>query len=188
MSILNDIEIRSLGTSLIDPFDPDRVQPASYDLTLGSEALVPTEPSGGYYNNLDRQWIDFGNKEKPADLFKRYEIPEHGYSLGPGKCLLASTVETLHIPDALVGRIEGKSSLGRVFLTSHVTDGFLDPGFHGQVTLELVNHGPFVLVLRAGMRIAQVSFSRLTAPCERPYGSPGLGSHYQGQKGPTAGR
>ena len=89
-------------------------------------------------------------------------------------------------PSDLVARVEGKSSLGRLFMAVHVTAGWIDSGFTGQITLEIVNHGPWVVVLWPGMPIAQINFARLTRPCLTPYGTPALGSHYQNQKGATS--
>jgi dCTP deaminase len=107
------------------------------------------------------------------------------YLLSPGECVLASTIERLHMPDNVVCRVEGKSSLARLFLTVH-SAGFIDPGFRGDVTLELKNDGARRLELQPGMLIAQLSFQALDAPAVRPYGHRGLGSHYQEQWGPTS--
>jgi dCTP deaminase len=101
--------------------------------------------------------------------------------------VLASLVERFVVPDDLVARVEGKSSWARRFLTVH-SAGFIDPGFRGDITMELKNDGGLVLELRPGMVIAQVSFQQMTGPAARPYGTRGLGSHYQGQSGATAAR
>ena len=106
--------------------------------------------------------------------------------LQPGEMWLASTRETIHLGPGYAAQVGGKSSLGRIGLTVHQTAGFIDPGFHGQVTLELVNLGPRPIALTEGMRIAQLTIWTLDQPAERPYGHPALGSHYQGQAGPTA--
>jgi dCTP deaminase len=190
-AVLPDHEIND---KLISPFNPECVQPASYDLSLAAELLIPIatlrQDGSPWTADLVKGPQPRGKLRNetylPQDLFQQRIIPKDGYELAPGACLLASTVETLHIPDDLVARVEGKSSIGRIFLSAHVTAGYVDPGWNGQITLELVNHGPFTLILYAGMRIAQVNFTRLTSPCKRPYGSPGLGSHYQGQHGPVA--
>ena len=184
MSVLPDHEIRALGTRLIDPFDPERVQPASYDLTLANEILLPRQESDGYGGEIPTRGVIDLKDYDPDRYLERFTIDR--FQLLPGKCILGSTVETLRVPDDLVARVEGKSSIGRLFLTAHVTAGFIDSGFQGQVTLEICNLGPWRVLLYPGMRIAQVNFTTLTYPCERPYGSPGLGSHYQGQQGPTA--
>lgn len=195
MSVLNDLEIEHLGSKLIDPFDSACVQPASYDLSLHDELLIPRRRTGEVvdlqnYSPSQNAYL----KTKllpPAGQWLAEEYGHHckdGFVLYPHGCVLGSTVERVAVPATLVARVEGKSSLGRLFLSAHVTAGFVDPGFLGQITLEIVNHGPYWILLRPGMKIAQVNFTRLTSPCERPYGSPGLGSHYQGQRGPTAGR
>lgn len=158
--ILQDTEILKLGEKIIYPFDPTRVQPASYDLTLYDEFLYPF-PTG-----------DFGKSKLGI------------YVLAPKECVLASTAEFVTCPRDLAARVEGKSSLGRLFLAVHVTAGWIDPGFSGRVTLELVNHSPWPITITAGMKIAQVNFMRLEKPCAKPYGHPDLGSHYQGQMGP----
>ena len=194
MSVLPDYEIRALGAALINPFDPERVQPASYDLALADEILIPR--SGIYVP--DPPDIDLRSYDMDAYMIRsrllaldghRYaEHTKDGYILRPGRCILASTTETLRVPSDLVARVEGKSSIGRLFLTAHVTAGFIDSGFRGQVTLEICNLGPWRVLLRPSMKIAQVNFTRLSSSCERPYGSPGLGNHYQNQYGPTAGK
>jgi dCTP deaminase len=92
------------------------------------------------------------------------------------------------LPDDVVGRLEGKSSLGRVGLIVHSTAGFVDAGWNGNLTLELTNLAPLPIELFPGMRIAQISFLRMTEAADRPYGTPGLGSKYQGQSRPTASR
>jgi dCTP deaminase len=172
--ILPDSEILKCGETLITPFDPKRVQPASYDLSLHEEILIP----------IANRRIDL-RKDKPKDHVKLVKItPE--IVLHPGQSVLGSTVETIHCPLDCVARVEGKSSLGRLFLAVHVTAGFVDPGFSGQVTLEIVNHGYWELVLWPGMLIAQINFSKLLYSPEKGYGTPSLNSHYQNQKGPTA--
>lgn len=175
--ILSDGDLLVRGPALIQPFDAKQVQPASYDLTLHESILVPS--LAGYNREVDLR------KHNPRDLLESRQI-QNEYKLLPGKCLLVSTQETVFCPLDLVARVEGKSSLGRLFLAVHVTAGWIDSGFTGQVTLEIVNHGPWVIVLWPGMPIAQINFGSLTQPCLTPYGTPGLGSHYQGQRGPTS--
>lgn len=145
------------------PISLRQVQPASLDVRLYHELVE--HPFG-----------------------ERFAIPDGGrYMLRPGGCLLASLVERFHLGDNIVARVEGKSSWARKFLTVH-SAGFIDPGFHGDITLELKNDGEIPIDLVPGAVIAQVSFQFLDAPAERPYGSEGLGSHYQGQSGPTPAR
>ena len=172
--ILSDGDLLKLGPSLLDPFNPERVQPASYDLALHKKLQVP---SVGHTVDL--------RKHNPRKLSEAVCIPHHGFELYPGRCVLGSTQETVACPSDLVARVEGKSSLGRLFLAVHVTAGWIDSGFTGQITLEIVNHGPWVVVLWPGMPISQINFAHLTQPCRTPYGTPSLGSHYQGQMGPT---
>jgi dCTP deaminase len=140
--------------------DSSQVQPASLDVRLGPEFITHPE----------------GSRIIPAG--------DGHYALQPGECVLASLVETVAIWDNVVARVEGKSSWARKFLTVH-SAGFIDPGFQGDITLELKNDGQEVLYLEPGVRIAQLSFQWLAAPAKRPYGTEGLGSHYQYQKGPT---
>lgn len=112
---------------------------------------------------------------------------EYWVEMPPGDCLLACLVERFSLPDNVVARVEGKSSWARKFLTVH-SAGFIDPGFRGDITLELKNDGTERLRLPIGSPIAQVSFQFLDAPARRPYGSVGLESHYQGQTGANASR
>lgn len=163
--ILSDGTIRARvadGTLGIDPFDSERLQPASYDVTLDRRVCLPNARGQTYWT-----------------------LP---CALAPGDFILASTAETIALPADLIGRIEGRSSWARMGLTVHITAGFLDPGFSGQVTLELANLGPYTLHLEAGLSVAQIAFEQLDSPAERPYGSPGLGSRYQGQRGVTPAR
>ena len=99
--------------------------------------------------------------------------------------MLGATLERLTLGVDLVARLEGKSSLGRLGLQVHSTAGFVDPGFDGHVTLELANVSNLPITLYAGMKVGQVSFLAMTTAAEKPYGSSGLGSKYQGQVGPT---
>lgn len=179
--ILTDHELRRAlqeGDFSIDPFPPDEcIQPASVDLHLGRSILAYV---GG--RNLE-----IGEPVPSRDLFEE-EIPVDGYALSPGEFLLASTLETVRVGTALVMRVEGKSSIGRLGLLVHATAGFIDPGFEGRITLELFNANSVPIILRPEVRICQVCLTPLFGKVDRPYGSPGLGSHYQGQDGPTAPR
>lgn len=182
--LLPDHEILRMGESLIRPFDPSRVQPASYDLTLHPKLLRVRQDrrlSGGVFPSpVDLRVSD------PADLFTETWMGEEGYELAPHECVLGSTAEVVSCGADLAARVEGKSSLGRLFLTVHVTAGWIDPGFSGQVTLEIVNLAPWSVMLWPKMPIGQVNFMRMVSPAEHPYGSAKLASHYQGQEGPTA--
>lgn len=163
--ILSDATIRKQlreGRIVIEPGPQDwQFQPASVDLTLSNVFLSP-------YDEPDRRVIQ-----------------DH-WTILPGECVLASTVERIMVPTDLVARVEGKSSWGRRFLQVHSTAGFIDPGFAGQITLELTNLSAVSMGLPVGGPIAQVSFQWVDQPVVRPYGTPALGNHYQGQVGVTA--
>lgn len=178
---LIDADYHRIGPHLIQPFDPARVQPASYDVTLGTRLLRP---------RLDIQYnahaftsfpeIDL-RRTKPAELMEEEAITEeHGYILRPGHCALVSTAEQICCPNDMLCSVDGKSTIGRCFVAIHATAGFIDPGYCGAITLELVNHAPWNFMLRPGMCIGQLRFHWLGSSVQRPYGSPGLGSHYQG--------
>jgi dCTP deaminase len=170
--ILSDKDLKHRGHELISPFRIENVQPSSYDVTLYKQLAIP----------LPERRIDL-RYDEPRESMVFHDFSE--YVLTPGSAVLGCTEETIFCPLDLSARIEGKSSLGRLFLSVHITAGVLDAGFQGQVTLEIVNHGPWDLVLYPGMRIAQVSYIKLTSLVETPYGSSVLGSHYLAQRGPT---
>ena len=181
MSVLPDhqIEFYSESVGLILPFTKSQLQPASYDVRLDSEFLVPNDQNETIYLN----------KPLPDTLYCKNIISDtYGFALKPGGFVLGATVEKVHIPRALVGRIEGKSTIGRIGLTAHVTAGYLDPGFRGKVTLEIVNLFSKTLVLYPGMLIAQLGFEFLESPCATPYGSEELASHYQDSEGVVGAR
>jgi dCTP deaminase len=172
MSVLPDIAIRNKARSdrLIEPYHEGQLQPASYDVRLGSELLVPF--------SISKDPIDL-REPVPDDIYERIDM-SMGYVLRPREFVLGVTEERVNIPNGIVGRIEGKSSIGRLGLTAHVTAGYLDPGFCGRVTLEIVNLFPRQIRLRPGVFIAQLGFEYMAGPSKRPYGSPGLQSRYQG--------
>lgn len=175
--ILSDNEILEYGDRLIEPFDKKRVQPASYDLVLHDVILKVLDNS---FKIIDLRTNSSDNR------FKRYNMSESGdFVLYPKHCMIASTKEIIHCPSDLAARVEGKSSIGRLFIAVHVTAGFVDPGFNGQITLEVVNHGHWPIRFYPGMPIAQINFMKLISPSKVPYGTKGLGSHYAGQLGPT---
>jgi len=180
VSVLSDRTIRDeigKGRIVIDPFDEGAVQPASVDLRL----------SGSFRVFTSRPFVDV--REPVDDLTELTEIAaEEPFIIQPGIFFLGSTVETITLPDDIVGRVDGKSSLGRLGLLVHATAGYVDPGWTGRLTLELSNQSQMPIALYREMRIAQISFLRLSTPADRPYGSPGLGSKYQGQTGPTPSR
>lgn len=171
---LVDADYHRIGSHLIQPFDPAQVQPASYDVTLAPKILRPRHAKEAASRLLDLR------DTRPADMMVEDTIGPHGYILLPGTCALVSTKEQVACPADMICSVDGKSTLGRCFLAIHVTAGFIDPGYCGAVTLELVNHGPWDFVLYEGMAIGQLRFTWLGVRADRPYGSPGLNSHYQG--------
>ncbi len=160
----------------IDPYDEAMVQPSSIDLRCDTHFRV--------FENHRYPVID--PKAPQADLTVGVEASkEEPFILHPGEFVLGSTLEVVGLADDIVARLEGKSSLGRLGLLIHSTAGFIDPGFRGQVTLELSNVANLPIAIYPGMKIGQISFYQMTTPAEYPYGSPELGSKYQDQTGPT---
>jgi len=180
--ILSDGDIRkelAAGRIEIDPFDEDCVQPSSVDVHVDSQFRV--------FANSRYPYIDV-RREMP-DLTELVEVePEEPFILHPGEFVLGSTLERVRLPDDLVARLEGKSSLGRLGLLIHSTAGYVDPGWDGFLTLELSNVANLPITIYPAMKIGQISFFRLTTPAEVPYGSKATRSKYQGQRGPTASR
>jgi dCTP deaminase len=182
-SVLSDGTIRRLveaGRIVIKPYDPALVQPASIDLRLGDSFRV--------FHNHRAEAIDL-RAGPPAGLTEEVSVGgEEGFVIHPGEFCLGRTEEWVELPDDVVARIEGKSSLGRLGLIVHATAGFIDPGWKGTLTLELNNLTRVPIKLYPGLLIAQLSFMGLDRPAERPYGSAELGSHYQGQVAATESR
>jgi dCTP deaminase len=180
--ILSDVDLRKAivaGRIGIEPFDEAAVQPSSIDVRVDSLFRV--------FRNHTAPVIDV--KRDMRDLTELVEIPADGvFMLHPGEFVLGSTVERVTVPDDLVARIEGKSSLGRLGLLIHSTAGFVDAGFSGHITLELANVANLPITIYPGMKIGQISFMEMTTPAERPYGKGATGSKYQGQRGPTPSR
>ena len=178
--VLSDRDIRAeidAGRIVIDPYIPEAVQPSSVDL------------------HLDRRFRVFRNSRYPfidvrADQPDMTELVEIGgddpFILHPGEFVLGSTFERVQLPNDLVARLEGKSSLGRLGLLIHSTAGYVDPGWEGNLTLELSNVANLPITLYDGMKIGQISFQRLTSPAEVGYGDARIGSKYRGQRDPTA--
>ena len=178
--VLSDRDIRAeieAGRIVIDPFTPDAIQPSSVDL------------------HLDRRFRVFRNSRYPyidvrADQPELTELVEIGgddpFILHPGEFVLGSTLERVELPNDLVARLEGKSSLGRLGLLIHSTAGYVDPGWEGNLTLELSNVANLPITLYDGMKIGQISFQRLSSPAEVGYGDARIGSKYRGQRDPTA--
>ena len=167
------------GRIVVDPCDPDDIQPSSVDLHLGDDFQV--------FRNSRYPYIDPA-REQPGLTERVTASREEPFVLHPGEFALGTTVERIGLPSDVVGRLEGKSSLGRLGLLIHSTAGYVDPGWDGMLTLELSNVANLPILLSPGMKIGQISFSRMTTEVDRPYGHPGLGSKYQGQSTTTASR
>jgi dCTP deaminase len=164
---------------VIDPYDESLLQPSSVDVRVDRYFRV--------FHNARYPFIDV--KEPQDDLTELVEVAgDQPFILHPGEFVLGSTLERIVLPDDLVARLEGKSSLGRLGLLIHSTAGFIDPGWDGHVTLELSNVANLPITIYHGMKIGQISFVQLSEPAEKPYGSGELGSKYQGQMGPTPSR
>ncbi|HEY9315913.1 dCTP deaminase [Williamsia sp.] len=177
--LLSDRDIRAQiadGRLAIEPYDPELVQPSSIDVRLDGLFRV--------FNNTRYTHIDPAQRQDElTTLVERTE--GEPFVLHPGEFVLGSTLEVCTLPDDLAGRLEGKSSLGRLGLLTHSTAGFIDPGFTGHITLELSNVANLPITLWPGMKIGQLCVIRLSSPAEAPYGSAAAGSKYQGQRGPT---
>ena len=180
--VLSDRTIRRLldeGRIGIDPYAEELLQPSSVDVRVDRLFRV--------FRNSRYPFIDV--KQEMEGLTELVEVePEEAFILHPGEFVLGSTLERITLPDDLVARLEGKSSLGRLGLLIHSTAGFIDPGWDGHVTLELSNVANLPITIYYGMKIGQLSFVQLTEPAEHPYGTGSLGSKYQGQAGPTPSR
>jgi len=181
--ILSDRSLReqlAAGRIVIDPLDESLIQPSSIDVRISNLFRV--------FRNHTAAVIDV--KKDQGDLTELIEVPDDGdpFILHPGEFVLGSTLERVAVPDDLVGRVEGKSSLGRLGLLIHSTAGFVDAGFDGHITLELANVASLPITLYPGMKIGQVSFMQMTTPAASPYGAGARGSKYQGQRGPTPSR
>jgi dCTP deaminase len=180
--LLSDRDLRAeieSGRVGVDPYDPAMIQPSSVDLRLDRYFRVFQNHRYGHIDPAEAQ----------EDLTELIEPSgNEPFILHPGEFVLGSTYETCTLPDDVAGRLEGKSSLGRLGLLTHSTAGFIDPGFSGHVTLELSNVATLPIKLWPGMKIGQLCLFRLSSPAEFPYGSSVYGSRYQGQRGPTPSR
>jgi dCTP deaminase len=169
----------SSGKIAIEPYEPSFVQPSSVDLRV----------SNGFRVFVNHRYSEIDPRAPQADLTQLIEVGvDEPFMLHPGEFVLGSTLERVRLGVDVVARLEGKSSLGRLGLLIHSTAGFIDPGFEGHITLELSNVATLPIAIYPGMKIGQISFYQMTTAAEYPYGSPELGSKYQGQSGPTASR
>ena len=180
--VLSDRSIREevdMGRIVVDPFDPELVQPSSVDVRVDRSFRV--------FHNARYPYIDV--RQPMDDLTEKVEVKgDEPFILHPGEFVLGQTLERVTLPDDLVARLEGKSSLGRLGLLIHSTAGFVDSGFSGNLTLELSNVANLPITIYHGMPIGQISFMRMDGPVDRPYGSGDTGSKYQGQAEPTPSR
>ena len=180
--VLSDRTIRQeieSGRIVIDPFDASNVQPSSVDVRVDRQFRV--------FHNARYPFIDV--RQPMDDLTELVEISDdEPFILHPGEFVLGQTLERVTLPDDLVARLEGKSSLGRLGLLIHSTAGFVDPSWEGNLTLELSNVANLPITIYHGMPIGQISFMRMDGPVEHPYGGGDTGSKYQGQAEPTPSR
>ena len=180
--VLSDRSIKEAlakGRLIIEPLGEDCVQPSSVDLHVDQYFRV--------FRNHSQRVIDV--REAQEDLTELIDVgADSPMILHPGEFMLGATTERVGLPDDIVGRLDGKSSLGRLGLVIHSTAGFIDAGWDGHITLELSNVANLPITLYPGMKIGQISFFEMTTPADRPYGSSGLGSKYHGQRGPTPSR
>ena len=180
MTLIHDAEIGHLARTqaLIEPYDDTLVQPASIDVRLCHSLLVAS-----------RAQVTLDPKVDSGHRFDTYDMETFGsFDVHPGDLVLGSTVEKINLPAHIAARFEGKSSLGRLGLMTHVTAGFIDPGFSGNITVEIATASRHRIRLRPGMLIGQICFYRMSHSSVFPYGSEVRGSHYQNQAGPRASR
>ncbi|MFZ2300019.1 MAG: dCTP deaminase [Candidatus Moraniibacteriota bacterium] len=165
------------GEIILKPFKREHLQPASIDLHLDRHFLI--------FDTTKNFVID--PKFPAKNLMKSVEIKgDEPFVLHPGEFALGLIFEETGVSDRLVGRLEGKSSLGRLGLIIHTTAGYLDPGNSLKMTLELFNAGRLPIKLYYKMPIGQMAFEYLSSPCDKPYGSAGLNSKYFGDTKPEA--
>jgi dCTP deaminase len=180
--VLSDRSIRSeiaAGRIVVEPLEADLIQPSSIDVRVDRRFRV--------FHNARYPYIDV--RKPMEELTELVEVEgDEPFILHPGEFVLGQTLERVTLPDDLVARLEGKSSLGRLGLLIHSTAGFVDSGFSGNLTLELSNVANLPITIYHGMPIGQISFMRMDGPVERPYGSDETGSKYQGQAEPTPSR
>ena len=182
MTVLSDRSIKeelAAGRLVIEPLDHNDIQPASVDLHLDRVFRI--------FRVTRRPYVDV--RQPMEDLTELVTIEdEEPFIVQPGAFVLGSTLESISLPDDIVARVDGRSSLGRLGLLVHATAGYVDPGWMGKLTLELSNQSQMPIALYFGMNVSQISFLRMSTAVERPYGSESLASKYQGQTGPTPSR
>lgn len=185
MAILSDKTIKEYleeGKIVIDPLkDEQQIQPSSVDMRLGDEFKV--------FKVIRKPYIDPKDEEDIAEYMESSTVPEsEAFIIHPNEFALATTQEYVKVPDDLVARVEGRSSMGRLGVTMHVTAGYVDPGFEGRITLEISNIGAMPVALYPGQRVCQLVFETMTTPAELPYGHPKRNSKYMKQLKPESSR
>lgn len=185
MAILSDKTIKEYleeGKIVIDPLkDEQQIQPSSVDMRLGDEFKV--------FKVIRKPYIDPKDEEDIAEYMESSTVPEgEAFIIHPNEFALATTQEYVKVPDDLVARVEGRSSMGRLGVTMHVTAGYVDPGFEGRITLEISNIGAMPVALYPGQRVCQLVFETMTTPAELPYGHPKRNSKYMNQLKPESSR
>ena len=185
MAILSDKTIKEYleeGKIVIDSLkDEQQIQPSSVDMRLGDEFKV--------FKVIRKPYIDPKDEEDIAEYMESSTVPEgEAFIIHPNEFALATTQEYVKVPDDLVARVEGRSSMGRLGVTMHVTAGYVDPGFEGRITLEISNIGAIPVALYPGQRVCQLVFETMTTPAELPYGHPKRNSKYMKQLKPESSR
>lgn len=185
MAILSDKTIKEYldeGKIVIDPLkDEKQIQPSSVDMRLGDEFKV--------FKVIRQPYIDPKDPDEVAEYMESTIVPEgDAFIIHPNEFALATTYEYVKVPHDLVARVEGRSSMGRLGVTMHVTAGYIDPGFEGKITLEISNIGAMPVALYPGQRVCQIVFETMTTPSEIPYGHPDRNSKYMGQVKPESSR
>jgi len=185
MAILSDQDLKEYMKNkkiIIDPLkDEEQIQPSSVDMRLGDEFKV--------FKVIRKPYIDPKDDEDLASYMESIIVENNNaFIIHPGEFALATTYEYVKVPNDLVARVEGRSSMGRLGVTMHVTAGYIDPGFEGKITLEISNIGAMPVALYPGQRVCQLVFETMTNPAEKPYGHPDRNSKYMGQKSPETSR
>ncbi|MCI6774590.1 dCTP deaminase [Methanobrevibacter boviskoreani] len=185
MAILSDKDLKKCiedGKIVIDPLtDEKQIQPSSIDMRIGDEFKV--------FRVIRKPFIDPKDDDDIASYMESLTVEDgEAFIIHPNEFALATTYEYVKVPDDLVARVEGRSSMGRLGVTMHVTAGYIDPGFEGKITLEISNIGAMPVALYPGQRVCQLVFETMTTPAEKPYGHPDRNSKYMGQKSPESSR